>query len=57
MVASDASKGELSEAMDSMIEEVRLKSHVQFLCFLVFFSEHCKLLQDHSLCLNEGTSE
>lgn len=32
MVASDASKGELSEAMDSMIEEVRLKSHVQFLC-------------------------
>lgn len=44
MVASDASKGELSEAMDSMIEEVRLKSHVQFLCLLVFFSEHCKLL-------------
>lgn len=31
-MASDASKGELSEAMDSMIEEVRLKSHVQFLC-------------------------
>ena len=29
MVASDATKDELSDAVDSMIEEVRLKDHSQ----------------------------
>lgn len=29
MVASDATKDELSDAVDSMIEEVRLKEHIQ----------------------------
>lgn len=30
-MASDATKAELSDAVDTMIEEVRLKEHIQIL--------------------------
>lgn len=36
MVASDATKGELSDAIDSMIEEVKSKLNIFLVCFFIY---------------------
>lgn len=47
-MASDSSKAELSEAMDSMIEEVRLPGQIQT-SFLMYY-------QGQTLCSSHGKS-